>query len=88
MARPDEELLDHLTRVSRLNREEARRVVEEVSAFHAETLEAFVARRHGELQAEGLKNPAIFDRLQHEVGERRFAAAPPSARQLRRLIYG
>lgn len=83
-----EELIEHLVRSSRLGRDEARRVVDEVCAFYAEHLDAYVARRHGELQTEGLKNPAIFARLQAELGQRRFAAPALSERQLRRLIYG
>jgi hypothetical protein len=47
-----------------------------------------VARRHGELRAEGLRNEAIYERIREEVRQRRFAAPPLTPRQVRRIIYG
>lgn len=82
------ELVAHLTRTSRLTPGEAARVVADVLAFLDETPEAFVRRRHLALQAAGLANPAIYQRLAQELGERRFRAQPLSARQIRRIIYG
>lgn len=45
-------------------------------------------RRHRELQAGGLVNDEIFDRIARELAHR--AVAPPelTRRQLRRLVYG
>ena len=83
-----DDLIDHLTRTTRLSRPEAERVVEEVLAYFSESAEAFVVRRHGELQAEDQRNVAIFERLAEEVAARRFAASPLSVRQMRRLVYG
>ncbi len=83
-----EGLIEHLARTSPLTRAQAARCVEEVLAFLDETPEAFVVRRHRELQGAGLANEAIFARLAEEVVARRFRAAALSARQIRRIIYG
>jgi len=84
---PDE-LLDYLGRTTRLSRDEAAGVVAEVLAYFSEQPRDFVARRHRELQREGLGNPAIFEQIGRELAARRFASAPLSSRQLRRLVYG
>jgi hypothetical protein len=83
-----EELLDHLGRVTRLDRAEASRVVIEVLAYFSESPDEFVTRRHGELRREQLANPAIFERIESEIRTRRFRAPRLSLRQLRRLVYG
>jgi hypothetical protein len=85
-AAPD--LLTRLERVGGLDRRAAERLVAECLAYWSETPEAWVARRHAELQAEGLANDAIFARIAAELPERRFTSPPRSARQLRRLVYG
>ena len=82
------ELLDHLVRTRGLPRSEARRIVEEVVSFYGETAEAFVTRRHRELQAEGLRNRAIYARVAVELEGRRFRAPRLSERQIRRIVYG
>lgn len=81
-------LLVHLERTTRLSRPEVERVVAEVLEFFSEPLEAFVARRHAELQAEDLKNAEIFARIAAEARARRFAAPALSERQVRRMVYG
>ncbi|MDX3694247.1 hypothetical protein PV726_28720 [Streptomyces europaeiscabiei] len=83
-----DELVDHLTRSSPLNRGEALRVIQDVLAFFDETTEAYVRRRHRELQAQGLVNATIFERIEAELKYR--AVAPPelTLRQLRRMVYG
>lgn len=83
-----DELVEYLTRTSRLNRSEARRFVDEVVSFLIEEPEAFVRRRHLALQRQGLANAAIFERLQAELAQRRFPAPAYTTRQLRRIIYG
>lgn len=83
-----QDLIDHLVRSTRLEPDEARRVVDEVLAYLSERPAEYVARRHGELQREGLGNAAIFSRLARELERRRFATAPLSVRQIRRLVYG
>ncbi|MER6034962.1 MULTISPECIES: hypothetical protein [unclassified Streptomyces] len=83
-----EELVDHLTRSTPLSRGEALRVVQDVLAFFDETTQDYVRRRHRELQAQGLTNTAIFDRIEADLKYR--AVAPPelTLRQLRRMVYG
>ena len=62
-----EDLLEHLERHFGLRRQEAARVVQEVLAYFNEPVEAFVKRRHGELQREGVANPEIFRRIADEL---------------------
>tara|TARA_Y100001933_G_scaffold45087_1_gene42926 strand:- start:5498 stop:5779 length:282 start_codon:yes stop_codon:yes gene_type:complete len=66
----------------------ARRVVEDVLAFHVETVEAFVQRRHRELAGSGLRNAEIYEALRREVAARAFPGPDLSVRQIRRIIYG
>lgn len=57
-------------------------------SFTSEEPEAYVARRHGELQRDGWSNESIFERLIHELSVGRFASPPRTIRQIRRMIYG
>ncbi|MEU5581464.1 hypothetical protein ABZ791_13925 [Streptomyces huasconensis] len=83
-----DDLVDHLTRSTPLQRGEALRVIQDVLAYFDETTEEFVRRRHRELQGQGLLNAAIFEQISADLAYR--AVAPPelSLRQLRRIIYG
>ncbi|MFF5855669.1 hypothetical protein ACFY8B_08535 [Streptomyces sp. NPDC012751] len=83
-----DELVDHLTRSTALSRGEALRVVQDVLAYFDETTQEFVRRRHRELQARGLVNEEIFQRIEADLKYR--AVAPPelTLRQLRRMVYG
>ncbi|MER7812133.1 hypothetical protein [Streptomyces sp900116325] len=83
-----DDLIDHLVRSTTLQRGEAARVVLDVLAYFDETTDAFVRRRHRELQSGGLVNAEIFERIAAELPHR--AVAPPelSLRQLRRIVYG
>jgi hypothetical protein len=83
-----EELVTHLVGASGLDRGDAARVVADVVAFFSETTEAFVRRRHRELQGRGLANPEIFARVARELAGRPVAAPELSERQIRRLVYG
>ena len=83
-----DELVQHLSRTSRLDAGEARRLVGEVLAFLDEQPEDFIRRRHLALQRQGLTNEAIFIRIAAELAARRFAAPAYTPRQLRRIIYG
>jgi hypothetical protein len=67
---------------------EVRRVVADVLSYFSEPADAFVRRRHRELQADGLANAEIFTKIAEELAGRRVVAATLSARQLRRLVYG
>ena len=81
-------LIDHLCDTVALPPAQTQRVVEDVLAYFSETVETYVARRHGELQERGIRNDAIFSTLAAELTERRFATTPLTTRQIRRLIYG
>ena len=83
-----DELVDHLAQSTPLSRGEALRVVQDVLAFFDETTEDYVRRRHRELQAQGLVNATIFERIGADLKYR--AVAPPelTLRQLRRIVYG
>ena len=83
-----DDLVDHLTRSTPLSRGEALRVIQDVLAYFDETTEEYVRRRHRELQAQGLVNAAIFERIEADLQYR--AVAPPelTLRQLRRIVYG
>ena len=89
-AEPDvfAEGIAQLTRSAPLDPAQARRVAEDVTSWFSETVEEFVRRRHRELQRAGLANDEIFARIAIEVEAWRFRAAPLSARQLRRIVYG
>ncbi|MGA8846077.1 MAG: hypothetical protein WB471_05635 [Nocardioides sp.] len=84
----DATLVTHLVESTGLTPLEAQRVVEDVVAFHQESLEEFVRRRHGELRLTGQHNPEIFDRLLDELTTRVVAPPRLSARQLRRIVHG
>ncbi|HEX4091378.1 MAG TPA: hypothetical protein VHZ33_21915 [Trebonia sp.] len=67
----------------------ASRVIADVAAYFGETVEAFVRRRHAELQGVGNKrNDDIWPQLAAELDGRRFRAENLSDRQLRRIVYG
>lgn len=82
------DLVAHLSQTMPLSRATAERLIGDVLAHHQETVEQYVARRHGELVAQGFKNEKIFTMLVEELPGRRFAAPQLSIRQVRRLIYG
>ncbi|QIG45143.1 hypothetical protein G5V58_22375 [Nocardioides anomalus] len=84
----DRALVDHVVRTTGLSAPDAARVVEDVVAFHAEPLEAYVRRRHAELKTYGARNPEIFAALAEELAHRVVAAPALSERQLRRIVYG
>lgn len=85
-----DELAAFLARSTRLDADEARKVLDEVVAWLAsETVEQFVIRRHRELKGnDAQRNDAIYRRIADELSQRPFAAAPLTERQIRRLIYG
>lgn len=83
-----EDLVDHLVRSTTLDPQTAGRVVEEVVAYFAEPVEAFVRRRHRELQRLGRPNAEIYARIAAELADRPVAAPALTERQIRRLVYG
>jgi len=67
----------------------AERVIADVLAHHAETLEEFAVRRHAQLRQTGeLRNEAIFAVIADEACQRPFRVSSPSTRKVRRIIYG
>ncbi|TNM38272.1 hypothetical protein FHP29_13375 [Nocardioides albidus] len=84
----DQRLLRHVQDSTGLGAAEAERLVQDILAFHDETIEVWVRRRHAELRLHGAKNEAIFARLREELRTTVVAAPDLSERQLRRMIYG
>jgi hypothetical protein len=82
------EVQQRLQSVLGLSRAQATRVVDEVLDSLELEVDEYIARRHGQLQAEGESNPAIFERIAEELRALRFKAPELSARQIRRRIYG
>lgn len=82
-----EPLLDHLVAAG-LSRGDAQRTVAEVLDYFSETTEAFVRRRHRELQRRGLANSESLVAIAGELPRRRVAPPQLSLRQIRRVIYG
>ena len=80
--------VERLTRSAPLTASQARRVAEDVTSWFSETVEELVQRRHRELECQGLPNEQIYARIAIEVQAWRFRAAPLSARQIRRIVYG
>lgn len=82
-------LLNHLCNISRLEQNEAKKLVAEVIAYFSETTEVYVQRRHRELkQDEGLSNAQIYQRIETELKQIVLASPALSQRQIRRIIYG
>lgn len=84
---PDD-LVAHLTGTTPLSPGEAARVVADVLGYFAESADAYVRRRHGELKARGLTNDQVFRQISAELPLRRFLPPQYSLRQLRRIVYG
>lgn len=83
-----EPLLAHLERTLPLSRAEAEHAVGEVVAWFNEGPEAYVRRRHRELQRRGVRNDAAFLRIADELAARPVPGPRLSVRQVRRTIYG
>ncbi|WP_026180879.1 hypothetical protein [Demetria terragena] len=84
---PDEELVHRVALTTGLPSSEAIRVIEDVIAWHSESVEEFVRRRHTELQLRGTRNEQAFGVIAAELRNRPVRAPELSERQLRRIIY-
>jgi uncharacterized protein YoaH (UPF0181 family) len=82
------EVQRRLQSVLGLSRAQATRAVDEVLDSLGLEVDEYIARRHGELQAQGQSNGEIFERIAEELRALRFKAPELSARQIRRRIYG
>lgn len=85
---PDRELVERIAASTGLSPREAARVVDDVMAWYGEPVEAFVRRRHADLQLQGVRNAEAFARIAVELRRRVVAAPELTERQLRRLVYG
>jgi hypothetical protein len=86
--RIDPELTDRIVASTGLSPTEARRVIEDVLAFHSEPVDEYVRRRHADLKTYGARNAEIFARIAAELADHVVAAPALTERQLRRLVYG
>jgi len=77
-----------LQQVLGLSPEVAARAVSETLDAMTVDVDGFITRRHAELQAQGLDNNVIYDRISAELPSMRFATKPLTTRQIRRRIYG
>jgi hypothetical protein len=84
----DRTLVERVVTSTGLTSGEAARLVEDVVAYYAETVDDYVRRRHRQLQTHGTRNPEIFARIAAELADRVVAAPDLSERQLRRIVYG
>lgn len=84
----DPALVGHVVATTGLSEGEATRLVTDVLAYHRESVEGYVRRRHTELQTYGVRNPEAFATIAAELPTRPFAAPELTERQLRRIIYG
>lgn len=83
-----DELLERLERTTQLPPGLLGRLVADVLDHFSETTEAFVRRRHHELQAAGCSNADIWEQLGRDLPARRVSAPSLTQRQLRRIVYG
>ncbi len=77
-----------LSAVLGLSPERAARAVAEVLDTMRFEVDAYILARHAALQAEGVTNSEIYERIASELPALRFAGPRLSARQIRRRIYG
>lgn len=84
----NDELVRHVAASTGLPEATATRVVADIAAYFAETVEDYVRRRHGEMRLAHRTNGEIWPQLAAELGARRFGAPELSERQLRRMVYG
>ena len=82
------ELVRHVAASTGLTEATASRVVADIAAYFAETVEDFVRRRHGEMRLMHRKNDEIWPQIAAELADRRFGVPELSERQLRRIVYG
>lgn len=88
MANPLDLARERLERLLGLAPAQAQRAVIETLDCLAQDVDAYISERHRELQARGVRNPAIYETIAQELGTLRFTASALSARQIRRRIYG
>jgi len=83
-----EALIQRVRTLACTDRHRAEHLVDEILHYFNDTPEAFITRRHRELQQAGLNNPKIYALIAEELKTRRFHCPAMSLRQIRRVIYG
>lgn len=84
---PDPDLVRRIADTTGLSPAEAARVIDDVTAWHHESVTDYVQGRHRELKTYGMRNDAIFEQIAAELAQRTVAPPPLSVRQLRRIVY-
>jgi len=79
---------ERLERLLGLAPAQADRAIRETLDCLGQGVDEYISERHRELQARGVRNPAIYETIARELEKLRFAAPALSARQIRRRIYG
>lgn len=85
---PDQTLIEHLERMTGLERRAVAWLVTEIVDYYAETTSAYVVRRHGELRKQGLRNDEAYATIRAELATRPVRAEQLTDRQLRRIVTG
>lgn len=84
----DAELIRYVATTAGLGANEAVRVIADIVAWYRESVEAYVRRRHQQLQTRGVRNTDAYARIAAELRARVVAPPHLSERQVRRMIYG
>ena len=84
----DEQFKNYLLSAYPVDESLLNRLVEDLGEHFSGNVQEFIQKRHKQLHSEGLKNNEIYQQIQNELSERRFAAPEMSLRQIRRVIYG
>jgi hypothetical protein len=88
VAHPLDLARERLVHLLGLDPGQAQRAVTEMLDCLWRGVDDYIAERHRELQAQGVRNESIYETIARELATLRFAAPALSARQIRRRIYG
>jgi len=84
----DENFRNHLLNSYPVSEDLLDHILEDLGDYFALDVKEYIGIRHQQLQKEGRQNNDIYELIQKELDERRFAAPRLSIRQIRRIIYG
>jgi hypothetical protein len=82
------DLIRHLRTLTGLEAGVLEKILNEVKSWYAEDLDAWILRRHRELQSQKLRNLEIYKTIREEAAGMLIRPARLSERQIRRVIYG
>jgi hypothetical protein len=88
MPDPLRQARERLERLLGLAPAQAERAIFETFDCLTQGVDEYIAARHKELQARGMRNPVIYQTIAEELTVLRFTAPSLNARQIRRRIYG